>query len=77
MINIRPGDAKVVLSEVHGKSFSDEELIEFVKFESTPTDDPRQRRPDITLAKTLLSWSPKVHLHKGIKKMVTYARGSL
>ena len=37
-----------------------------------PTDDPKQRRPDITLAKKYLKWEPKVQLTEGLKKTITY-----
>jgi UDP-glucuronate decarboxylase len=37
-----------------------------------PTDDPRQRRPDITLAKKYLKWEPKVPLAEGLKKTISY-----
>ncbi|MCX6167500.1 MAG: SDR family oxidoreductase [Sphingobacteriales bacterium] len=39
-------------------------------FEPLPTDDPKQRRPDITKAKALLGWEPKVDRAKGLK--ITY-----
>jgi UDP-glucuronate decarboxylase len=39
-----------------------------------PADDPKQRRPDITLAKGLLDWTPKVPLREGIKPTVAYFR---
>ena len=35
-----------------------------------PADDPRQRRPDITRAQTLLGWNPTISLHEGLKKTV-------
>ena len=37
-----------------------------------PVDDPRQRRPDIALAKKILGWEPKVGLEEGLKSTVTY-----
>ena len=37
-----------------------------------PVDDPRQRRPDITRARTLLSWEPTVGLEEGLKKSIEY-----
>ncbi len=37
-----------------------------------PTDDPKQRRPDITLAKKYLKWEPKVQLTEGLKKTIAY-----
>lgn len=42
-----------------------------------PADDPRQRRPDLTRAKGLLEWSPKVQLAEGLKRTVAYFRESL
>jgi UDP-glucuronate decarboxylase len=39
-----------------------------------PADDPRQRQPNITLAKTALDWEPKVHLADGLKETITYFR---
>jgi UDP-glucuronate decarboxylase len=40
-----------------------------------PGDDPRQRRPDITKAETLLGWSPRVQLTEGIQRTVDYFKG--
>jgi UDP-glucuronate decarboxylase len=37
-----------------------------------PTDDPRQRQPDITIARTELGWEPKVTLEDGLKETVAY-----
>jgi UDP-glucuronate decarboxylase len=37
-----------------------------------PQDDPRQRRPDISLAKAALGWSPKVQLEEGLEKTIDY-----
>src|SRR5436309_13127562 len=39
-----------------------------------PTDDPKQRRPDITRARTLLHWEPKVQLEEGLVKTIEYFR---
>jgi dTDP-glucose 4,6-dehydratase len=41
-----------------------------VVYRDLPTDDPKQRRPDITLARQLLGWEPKVHRSEGLK--ITY-----
>jgi UDP-glucuronate decarboxylase len=43
--------------------------------ENLPRDDPRQRRPDISLAKSLLGWEPKIRLDEGLKKTIDYFRG--
>jgi UDP-glucuronate decarboxylase len=40
-----------------------------------PQDDPRQRRPDITRAKALLDWEPKVAVEDGLKKTIAYFEG--
>jgi len=39
-----------------------------------PQDDPRQRQPDITLAKSVLDWEPKVKLEEGLDKTIDYFR---
>ena len=44
-------------------------------FEPLPHDDPRQRKPDITLAKKMLGWEPKVQLDEGLERMIAYFRG--
>jgi dTDP-glucose 4,6-dehydratase len=42
-----------------------------------PVDDPKQRRPDITRARTLLAWEPKVDLEEGLLKTVEYFKKKL
>src|SRR6476620_2835404 len=42
-----------------------------------PEDDPKQRRPDITRARTLLGWEPKVGLEEGLTKTLDYFRGKV
>jgi dTDP-glucose 4,6-dehydratase len=42
-----------------------------------PTDDPKQRRPDITRARTLLNWEPKVELEQGLAKTIDYFRAKV
>lgn len=41
-------------------------------FKPLPEDDPKQRRPDITLAKNVLGWQPKVSLEEGLEKTISY-----
>ena len=45
-----------------------------IKFEPLPQDDPKQRRPDITKAKRLLGWEPKVNIESGLKLSLEYFR---
>lgn len=42
-----------------------------------PSDDPKQRCPDITLAKAVLGWSPEVPLAEGLKRTITYFKARL
>jgi dTDP-glucose 4,6-dehydratase len=39
-------------------------------FRALPVDDPKQRRPDITLARTVLGWEPKIGLDEGLKSTI-------
>ncbi len=61
--------------EITIKDFA-EEIIKLsqtnqkVVYKELPTDDPKQRRPDITLAREILGWEPKVHRSEGLK--ITY-----
>ena len=43
-----------------------------IVYRPLPTDDPKQRRPDITRARTLLGWEPKINLEEGLLKTVGY-----
>lgn len=56
--------AKVVIEITNSKS----ELV----FNPLPLDDPKQRCPDITLAKSILKWEPTVQLNEGIEKTAAY-----
>src|SRR5258705_12875717 len=46
-------------------------------YKPLPTDDPKQRRPDITRARTLLHWEPKVMLEEGLVKTIDYFRSKV
>ncbi len=39
-----------------------------------PADDPRRRRPDITLAKSVLQWEPTIDLEEGLQRTIAYCR---
>ena len=43
-----------------------------IVFEPLPTDDPKLRRPDISRAKALLGWSPRVPRSEGIKRLAAH-----
>ncbi len=58
--------AEEVLSQVGGKSS--------IRFEALPEDDPRQRQPDISLAKAELGWEPITPLAEGLQPTVEYFR---
>lgn len=61
--------AELVLKKVGGRSK--------IVHRPLPPDDPKQRRPDISLAKRVLGWEPKVSLEEGIERTIAYFRGKL
>ena len=61
--------AEKVLHKVGGKS----KLV----FRPLPADDPKKRQPDITKAKELLKWEPKVSLDDGLDEIIAYFRAKL
>jgi UDP-glucuronate decarboxylase len=56
--------AKLVIKIAGSKS----EII----YKSLPQDDPMQRRPDISKAKELLGWEPKIQLKEGIERTANF-----
>ena len=46
-------------------------------YKPLPSDDPRQRRPDITLAKQVLNWAPSIELEEGLRKTIKYFQTKL
>jgi nucleoside-diphosphate-sugar epimerase len=46
-----------------------------IKHEELPEDDPRERKPDISKAKRIIGWEPKVSLDEGIRKTIEYFKG--
>jgi dTDP-glucose 4,6-dehydratase len=46
-----------------------------IVFRPLPEDDPRKRRPDITKARCLLGWEPRVSLEDGLRETIAYFRG--
>ena len=45
-----------------------------IVYEALPTDDPQVRQPDITLARELLGWEPKVELREGLRRTIDAGR---
>ena len=43
-----------------------------IVFNPLPSDDPKQRKPDIELAKTILGWEPSIQLHNGLSETIAY-----
>lgn len=46
-------------------------------FAPLPSDDPRQRQPDISLARAVLGWEPTIDLSRGLERTIGYFRGQL
>ena len=58
--------AELVLGEIGGRS-----TIEFLPL---PQDDPKIRRPDITIARDVLGWEPNVPLREGLQRTIPFFR---
>ena len=56
------------ISEVLGKVQSKSKLVE----SPLPSDDPTQRKPDISLAQKVLQWEPKIQLSEGLDHTIAY-----
>jgi len=56
--------AEMVVEKINGKAK--------VVYQGLPSDDPTQRRPDISLAKKELDWEPKIKLNEGLDKTIEY-----
>lgn len=56
--------AEQILSKVGGSSK--------IAFHPLPSDDPKQRRPDITLATSILGWQPTISLDQGLDRTIAY-----
>ena len=48
-----------------------------LRFVPLPQDDPARRRPDITKARTLLGWEPKIALKEGLAKSLPFFQSQL
>jgi UDP-glucuronate decarboxylase len=75
-INIgNPGE--FTISELAEKVISLTNSSSKIIFEDLPKDDPKQRKPDITLAKNLLNWQPEISLEQGLKETIPYFANQL
>ncbi len=75
-INIgNPGELKVIdLAKQIIELTNSKSPIQYIPL---PSDDPKQRKPDITYAKQVLGWQPKVSLEDGLKETIAYFRETL
>ncbi len=48
-----------------------------IEYRPLPQDDPKLRRPDITRARTLLGWEPRIDRHEGLKRTLAYFQGKV
>jgi UDP-glucuronate decarboxylase len=77
-----PSDVTGPINIGNPQEFTIRELAELIvkltgtksklRFEPLPSDDPRQRRPDISEAKSTLKWEPKTQLLEGLTKTIAY-----
>jgi dTDP-glucose 4,6-dehydratase len=73
---------KLGIMEMTIKQFG-EEIIRItgtkskMEYRPRPEDDPKVRQPDITRARKVLGWEPRVHFEEGITKTIDYFRGRL
>jgi dTDP-glucose 4,6-dehydratase len=73
-VNIGNSDEITILDfakEIINLTQSNQKII----YKELPTDDPLQRQPDITLAKQIFNWEPKIERKEGMKKTFDYFRG--
>lgn len=61
--------AQKTIKLVHGEDNDD-----WLTYALLPADDPMQRCPDITLARTILNWEPKIQLESGLERTIGYFR---
>jgi UDP-glucuronate decarboxylase len=48
-----------------------------IEFKELPSDDPKQRKPDISRAQSSLNWNPTVNLHTGLEASIEYFKDAL
>ncbi len=62
--------AEEILKLVHGSTSK-------ISYHPLPVDDPKQRKPDISLAKRILDWEPRIDRHEGLAMTYTYFKNKL
>jgi UDP-glucuronate decarboxylase len=82
-----PSDVTGPINIGNPKEFTIRELAELIiemtgtksriRFEPLPSDDPRQRQPDISMAKSTLKWEPETQLREGLTKTIAYFENML
>ena len=70
-----PGE--FTIRELAEKIISMIETRSKIIFQPLPSDDPKQRRPDINRANSILHWSPSVDLHHGLEKTINYFQNAI
>ena len=45
-----------------------------IEYRPLPSDDPKKRRPDISLARATIGWEPRVQLREGLSRTIAYFR---
>jgi len=60
--------AQIIMKKTNSKSE--------ISFMPLPADDPKMRRPDISKAKSLLDWEPKIKLEEGLEKTIKHFRNA-
>ena len=63
---------EMTMSELAGLIISLTGSRSRLEYRSLPQDDPRQRRPDISRARQLLHWAPKVSVEEGLSRTIAY-----
>ncbi|MDD5086961.1 MAG: SDR family oxidoreductase [Candidatus Nanoarchaeia archaeon] len=64
------------ISEIAEKIISETKSSSKIAFKPLPEDDPKQRKPDISLAKEKLNWEPKISFQEGIKNTIEYFKSA-
>jgi nucleoside-diphosphate-sugar epimerase len=52
-------------------------MVNGIRYLPLPQDDPKQRKPDNSLARKLLNWQPEIPIREGLKKTIDYFRGKI